>query len=174
MGPRRACCSLWLSGYVEQKALVTDVKLYNAARRAAMAHNTDFLTTPVSVLPFYLCALVLRRSCHSRAGEALRGLAAHDRGVEAAAARAALERGQRLGPKLERARGGVQARRDARRRPHVQQGRRGRQGRRPRHRQSWEPPGEPPSPAPLVLSSPLLSTSLSPAHVRVWSTMNWC
>ncbi|PIL26375.1 ATP-binding cassette transporter [Ganoderma sinense ZZ0214-1] len=37
--------AMWLSGYVEQKALVTDVKLYNAARRAAMAHNADFLKT---------------------------------------------------------------------------------------------------------------------------------
>ncbi|KAM5531186.1 hypothetical protein V8D89_015156 [Ganoderma adspersum] len=41
--------ALWLSGYVEQKALVTDVKLYNAARRAAMAHNTDFLKTPAQL-----------------------------------------------------------------------------------------------------------------------------
>ncbi|KAI1787110.1 alpha-amylase [Ganoderma leucocontextum] len=41
--------ALWSSGYVEQKALVTDVKLYNAARRAAMAHNADFLRTPAKL-----------------------------------------------------------------------------------------------------------------------------
>ena len=43
---------MWLSGYVEQKALVTDVKLYNAARRAAMAQNADFLKTAVSALRY--------------------------------------------------------------------------------------------------------------------------
>ena len=50
------CCSLWLSGYVEQKTLVTDVKLYNAARRAAMAQNADFLKTAVSAPRYLSCS----------------------------------------------------------------------------------------------------------------------
>lgn len=39
--------SLWLSGYVEDKPLVTHVKTLNAARKAAIAANSNFLTTAV-------------------------------------------------------------------------------------------------------------------------------
>ena len=39
--------SLWLSGYQEDKPLVTHVKTLNAARKAAATANKDFYTTPV-------------------------------------------------------------------------------------------------------------------------------
>ncbi|EIW57027.1 glycoside hydrolase family 13 protein [Trametes versicolor FP-101664 SS1] len=39
--------ALWLSGYVEDKPLVTHVKTLNAARKAAIAANSSFLTTAV-------------------------------------------------------------------------------------------------------------------------------
>lgn len=42
--------ALWLSGYVEDKPLVNQVKALNAARKAAMSSNSDFLTTPVKFL----------------------------------------------------------------------------------------------------------------------------
>ncbi|KAI0742260.1 alpha-amylase [Daedaleopsis nitida] len=41
--------ALWLSEYEEQKPLVTFVKLLNAARRAAVAQNSKFLTTPAKL-----------------------------------------------------------------------------------------------------------------------------
>ncbi|RPD58617.1 glycoside hydrolase family 13 protein [Lentinus tigrinus ALCF2SS1-7] len=37
--------ALWLSGYVEDKTLVTHVKILNGARRLAIAANSSFLTT---------------------------------------------------------------------------------------------------------------------------------
>ncbi|KAI0365853.1 glycoside hydrolase family 13 protein [Pilatotrama ljubarskyi] len=42
--------ALWLSGYVEDKPLVTHVKTLNAARKAAIAANSDYLTTAVKFL----------------------------------------------------------------------------------------------------------------------------
>ncbi|OBZ74584.1 Alpha-amylase A type-1/2 [Grifola frondosa] len=42
--------ALWLSGYVEDKPLVTHVKTLNAARKAAISANSNFLTSPVKFL----------------------------------------------------------------------------------------------------------------------------
>ncbi|KAI0945835.1 hypothetical protein AcV7_009966 [Taiwanofungus camphoratus] len=42
--------ALWLSGYVEDKPLVNHVKSLNAARKAAIAANSSFLTTPLKFL----------------------------------------------------------------------------------------------------------------------------
>ncbi len=42
---------LWYSGYIEDKPLVTHVKILNEARRLAIAANTSFLTTAVRI-PF--------------------------------------------------------------------------------------------------------------------------
>ena len=38
---------LWLSGYVEEKALVDHVKTLNAARKAAIATYPEYLATPM-------------------------------------------------------------------------------------------------------------------------------
>ncbi|KAH9856074.1 glycoside hydrolase family 13 protein [Lenzites betulinus] len=42
--------ALWLSGYVEDKPLVTHVKTLNAARKAAIAANSGYLTTAAKFL----------------------------------------------------------------------------------------------------------------------------
>lgn len=38
---------LWLSGYAEDKDLVQHIKAMNGARKAAIAANNKFLSTPV-------------------------------------------------------------------------------------------------------------------------------
>ena len=38
---------LWLSGYVQDKDLVRHIKILNAARKAAITANSQFLSTPV-------------------------------------------------------------------------------------------------------------------------------
>ncbi|KAI0753795.1 glycoside hydrolase family 13 protein [Fomes fomentarius] len=43
--------ALWLSGYIQDKPLVTHVKILNAARRAAITANSSYLTTPVRPFP---------------------------------------------------------------------------------------------------------------------------
>ena len=40
-------CRLWLSGYYEDKDLVNHVKAINYARKAAIAANSEFLSTAV-------------------------------------------------------------------------------------------------------------------------------
>ncbi|KAI0691609.1 alpha-amylase [Earliella scabrosa] len=41
--------ALWLSGYDQDKPLVTHVKILNAARRASIAANSKYLTTPAKL-----------------------------------------------------------------------------------------------------------------------------
>ncbi|TBU38203.1 alpha-amylase [Dichomitus squalens] len=41
--------ALWLSQYIQQRPLVTHVKILNSARRAAMAYNANFLKTPATL-----------------------------------------------------------------------------------------------------------------------------
>lgn len=59
-------CSLWLSGYGEDKPLVTHVKTLNAARKAAATANKDFYTTSVRyiyLLLFHRRLMFLRAWC---------------------------------------------------------------------------------------------------------------
>lgn len=77
---------LWLSGYIQDKPLVTHVKILNAARRAAITANSGYLTTPVR--PFPHVHISLPMAYKRRAGEALCGHPLDARRVKAAYARA--------------------------------------------------------------------------------------
>lgn len=93
--------SLWLSGYVEDKPLVTHVKTLNAARKAAIAANSSFLTTAVSITIYLSRSMYLTRSVF--VGEVpVVGLGFHHGHPEAAHARTAFQRRKFIDTEMDR------------------------------------------------------------------------
>ena len=90
------------------------VKTLNGARRAAIAANSQYLTTPVRPLPSPSYLVVANQAQHP--GKAINAVVLHHGRVQATHARSANQRRQLVRAQLGRPRGRVRAERGARRR----------------------------------------------------------